>query len=940
MQKGALYGIIAAAVVAAGVGIAFASMSMNNTAEPVVANEQPGNDVRVIKHVMGETEITGTPERVVTLYSVFTGDVRALGVQPAATVDKDWINGWLTPIGLPLSENVADVGIPDEPNLEVILQLEPDLIIGHGGVWGSHDEMYEELSSIAPTVILDDAPAESGLDELEVGKQNFMAIADALNRHDEGAAYLQKIESQYDEAAQKIEQAGMKGTKFVLAQAYLSSDVPGAYVFTENSFSTKVLNNIGLVNEIPDPADTSDKWYQTGMEGLTTIDKPDTHLIVTYNAGQYESNPLERSPVWGNLGFVKEGRAHDIGNTRVFGQVIFIEEIVNRVVDALTGNSSETRTISHDMGETAITGTPERIVTMSQVAYGILLELGVQPVGADLWQKGSPQNPEDPVYWEQYFPGIAEEWPGVVNVGNSGEPNLEVIASLEPDLILDSDWALGKNYDDLNAIAPTIAYFRNAELASGVTPLDQLERHTMGIADALGRHDEGVAMVERMNANYAEEKAKLEEAGLAGEKFLFLQTFAADSIFALTPDSRQSYTIEALGLENALPGEEFVEGGRIAIGLEQLAELDSPDLHVIYIYYGQDPVPTLEGNPVWDQLSFVRDGRIYTVGTPPPEPAVDIWGGPQTTIQFVDKVVEVMTSSAGTRTVSHAAGTTEITGTPQRIIPLDTVSVELLLALGIEPVGLASVEDHKTWSPEIATEWPNVADVGETWEPNFEVMAQLEPDLIIGMQAAHSEMYDDLSSIAPTILLDNWPEEGGPTMLEAVEQNTMLVADVLGRHDDGAAFLEGFNAKLDQNAGNLEAAGLDGAKIILADVWVNEGTPTLRLYVPNAQGSETLERMGLENVVAPPAEFERFGSIDSTLEGLAALDGPGVHFLYLLVPGEDPFTSSEYWADNPVWNDLSFVEEGRVYSLGSINMFRGVLMLEKLADKATEQLTK
>ena len=291
------------------------------------------------------------------------------------------------------------------------------------------------------------------------------------------------------------------------------------------------------------------------------------------------------------------------------------------------------------------------------------------------------------------------------------------------------------------------------------------------------------------------------------------------------------------------------------------------------------------------------------------------------------------------RVIKHAAGETEILGTPQRVIPLDTVAVEVLLALGIEPVGLASVEDHKNWSPEISTEWPNAVDVGETWEPNFEAMAQAEPDLIIGMQAAHSEMYDDLSSIAPTILLDNWPPEDGPMMLEAVEQNTMLMADVLDREEDGAAFLEGFNGKLDQNGRELEAAGLKGAKFILADVWVNEGTPTLRLYVPNAQGSETLERMGLENVVPPPEEFQMFGSIDSSLEALATLDGQDVHFLYMLVPGEDPFTRSEYWADNPVWKNLSFVKEDRVYPLGSINMFRGVLMLEKLADKATDALT-
>jgi ABC-type Fe3+-hydroxamate transport system substrate-binding protein len=120
-----------------------------------------------------------------------------------------------------------------------------------------------------------------------------------------------------------------------MVQAILENDVPIAYVFAENSFTTKVLNKIGLVNEIPDPIDTVDKWYQTGIEGLTTVDKPDTHLFFTYDAGQYDTNPLEKSPLWGDLEFVKEGRAHDIAHARVFGQVIFIEQIVNKVVDTL-----------------------------------------------------------------------------------------------------------------------------------------------------------------------------------------------------------------------------------------------------------------------------------------------------------------------------------------------------------------------------------------------------------------------------------------------------------------------------------------------------------------------------------------------------------------------------------------------------------------------------
>ena len=208
MQKTALYGIIAAVVVVAGVGIAFAAMSMNGTpATTEAANPQSSDDnqVRVIKHAMGETEITGTTERVVALYSVQVGNVRALGVMPVGVADRDFQNELLSPIGLQLSDDVVHVGTPAEPNFETLAQLEPDLIVG--GAFQS--EIYDELSEIAPTILFREEPTEE-LNELEVAEQNFMAIADALNRHDEGVAYLEKLDSLYSNAAEKISQAGLR----------------------------------------------------------------------------------------------------------------------------------------------------------------------------------------------------------------------------------------------------------------------------------------------------------------------------------------------------------------------------------------------------------------------------------------------------------------------------------------------------------------------------------------------------------------------------------------------------------------------------------------------------------------------------------------------------------------------------------------------------------
>ena len=97
----------------------------------------------------------------------------------------------------------------------------------------------------------------------------------------------------------------------------------------------------------------------------------------------------------------------------------------------------------------------------------------------------------------------------------------------------------------------------------------------------------------------------------------------------------------------ALSGtEEIDDSGRIYVGLEQKAALDAPDVHVIYLHYIEDLAPDFAENPVWNQLSFVQDGRIYAIGVPPPAPTINSWGDPQTQMQFVDKVVEVMTNSS------------------------------------------------------------------------------------------------------------------------------------------------------------------------------------------------------------------------------------------------------------------------------------------------------
>ena len=86
---------------------------------------------------------------------------------------------------------------------------------------------------------------------------------------------------------------------------------------------------------------------------------------------------------------------------------------------------------------------PQRVVTLTHLDNA--LALGVKPIGA------ATQNDNQ---FSTFLPAQAE---GIENVGLFGEPSLEKLVQLKPDLIL---LAYPKqNYEQLSAIAPTVVFW-------------------------------------------------------------------------------------------------------------------------------------------------------------------------------------------------------------------------------------------------------------------------------------------------------------------------------------------------------------------------------------------------------------------------------------------------------------------------------------------------
>lgn len=127
-----------------------------------------------IKHAMGETTVNGTPKRVVVLTNEGAEALLSVGVTPVGTTKPRAGDEWYPHLAKEL-KNTKVVGTERDINLEAVMKLQPDLIIGNKM---RHEKIYEQLKEIAPTVYAETLRGD--------WKENFTLYTKAVNKEKEG----------------------------------------------------------------------------------------------------------------------------------------------------------------------------------------------------------------------------------------------------------------------------------------------------------------------------------------------------------------------------------------------------------------------------------------------------------------------------------------------------------------------------------------------------------------------------------------------------------------------------------------------------------------------------------------------------------------------------------------------------------------------------------
>lgn len=158
-------------------------------------------------------------------------------------------------------------------------------------------------------------------------------------------------------------------------------------------------------------------------------------------------------------------------------------------------------------------------------------------------------------------------------------------------------------------------------------------------------------------------------------------------------------------------------------------------------------------------------------------------------------------------TIETARGPAEIER-PERVVVFDIAALDTIEALGVIPVG---VPDNLFAFPWLDTVKGSAEPVGTLFEPNFEAVAALEPDLIV-IGGRSASQFDALSAIAPTI---DMTISGGGSLAGDARARLLAYGTLFGKEDAAAELAAG----LDQALADARAAtaGKGDALVLLTN---------------------------------------------------------------------------------------------------------------------------
>lgn len=260
-----------------------------------------------------------------------------------------------------------------------------------------------------------------------------------------------------------------------------------------------------------------------------------------------------------------------------------------------------------------------RVAAIDWTLVETLMSLGVVPVAT--------AQIKDYQAWV-VEPSLPEQ---VVDIGLRGQPNRELAASLNLDLILISPL--------YSAIEPTLSQIASVQTLTTYNPENDfwqnLVETTRRVGELINHAAEAEVVIEHHRAQIEQMKEKI---AVDTPPLLVVQFIDDRHVRAYGKGSLYDMVINRLGLQNAWKGETNM-WGYTTVGIEELIT----EGYLVIV----DPVPmsaegVFDNNRLWQTLPAVRHDRVLSL------PAVWSFGALPSAVRFADELYQALTDQHAT----------------------------------------------------------------------------------------------------------------------------------------------------------------------------------------------------------------------------------------------------------------------------------------------------
>ena len=273
-----------------------------------------------IKHVKGEYTLEQKPERIAVLDVQYVDQLVALNEQPAGSVKAagaaadfpEYLAGKL--------KDVKVLGTYEQPNLEAILEINPDFII----CTEVHESIYESLSKIAPTVML------KRNDDWRDTLLTFGQITGKEKEAEQAVqAYKEKTARLAADLAAKLDgqTVALIRPRDDMIRVHTPGHRTGAILYKD----------LGL--KAPQQvAEANDTAYHVSLEALADVGA-DHYFLLTDDMFKGLVEEFQSTTTWKSLEPVKNNRVYTVDTTMWIGYYgpMAINLVVDQIADTLLG---------------------------------------------------------------------------------------------------------------------------------------------------------------------------------------------------------------------------------------------------------------------------------------------------------------------------------------------------------------------------------------------------------------------------------------------------------------------------------------------------------------------------------------------------------------------------------------------------------------------------